>query len=100
MVAPHHLAHGHLAAAVLRLEQHDAEDTHQGDDHGQHREEPDDRRQTPLLCILEAQLLLEGTNLDIARRQMRVGLGDALPQVAGHLRDVGLGTVAQVEDPR
>ena len=31
---------------------------------------------------------------------MRVGLGDALPHVVGHLRDVGLGAVAQVEQAR
>ena len=31
---------------------------------------------------------------------MRIRLGDALPQIVGHLRDIGLGTVAQVEQLR
>ena len=85
---------------MLRLEEHDAEDAHQGDDHREQREEPHNRGQPPLLGILLAQLLLEGANLDLARRQVRIRFGNALPQVVGHTLHVGLGTVAQVEQLR
>lgn len=44
---------------MLRLEEHDAEDAHQGDDDGQHREEPDDGRDAPLAGVMGIDLLVE-----------------------------------------
>ena len=63
--SPHYPAHGDFAAAVLRLEEDDAEDTHQRYDDGQQGEEPDNSGAALRLFVELLQTLVHKFDLQI-----------------------------------
>ena len=60
-----HTTDADFLAAVLRLEHHQAEHTHQRDDNGQNREQIDQLREVLLLFILVCEGLTERRHLNI-----------------------------------
>ena len=85
---------------MLRLEQHQPEDAHQGDHNGQQREQPDNGRQFAFVVVLEAQLLVENTNDDIARLRAGIDLRDTAADMSGTSRNIGSGRHPHIDHMR